>query len=89
MQSPKKAIRRRQLAKQTLPTSTPSATIAIRNLTPEQASATSNSPAGVSINTPLIVAGIWLACTRATVILAVIVCSSGTSSSPNGTRNAM
>ncbi len=60
--------RRHQERKQTCATSVPSAIIAIRNFTPEQASATSNSPAGVSMNTPSICAGIPLAWVSAMVM---------------------
>ena len=55
------AARRFQLAKHKCATSVPSATMATRNFTPEQASATSNSPAGVSMNTPSTAAGTPLA----------------------------
>ena len=81
--------RRIQLRKQTCATRVPSAIIAIRNFTPEHASATSNSPAGVSMNTPSITAGTPLQCVSTIVSLAVIVCNAGTSSSPTGTRNSM
>ncbi len=83
------SARRFQLTKQMLAASSPKAIIATRNFTPEQASATSNRPAGVSMKTPSMSAGIPLASTSAIVILAVRSWSAGTSSSPIGTsRNA-
>ena len=82
-------VLRRPLRKHRCATKVPSAIIAIRNFTPEQASATSNRPTGVSMKKPLSAAGTPLACVNATAIWAVIVCRGGTISSPNGTRKSM
>ena len=81
------AIRRGQRSIPIFAASTPSVTIATTNCTPAQAAATSNRPAGVSMNTPSICASIPLRWVSAMTISAVSICNGGTISSPNGTRN--
>ena len=83
------SARRLLLRKHKCATNVPSAIIAMRNFTPEHAWATSKRPTGVSMNTPVIVAGTPLACVSATAMWAVIACSGGMISSPKGTRKIM